>query len=177
MILYNRDIIRTEVGPKTRLPTRAKKQQGPKVTHFYFIDDLKVVESNEKDLQETNRIVTGISQDTGMTFEVSKCAEVVYKREKITKGEGLKIENNKAECLYPEDYEYYKFLGVEEDDGQLDEKAKERVIEECFKRIELKLKLKFKFICITNNNNAGTSLCINSLPSKCKNVFSKSFLK
>ena len=39
------------------------------------------------------------------------------------------------------------------------------------------LKLKLKFICITNNNNAGTSLCINSLPSKCKNVFSKSFLK
>ena len=40
-----------------------------------------------------------MSQDTGMTFGVSKCAEVVYKRGKMTKGEGLQIDNNKAECL------------------------------------------------------------------------------
>ena len=77
-----------------------------------------------------------MSQDTGMTFGVLKCAEVVYKRGKMTKGEGLQIDNNKAECLDPEDNEYYKFLGIEEGDGQLDEKAKERVIEECFKRVE-----------------------------------------
>ena len=94
------------------------------------------MESNEKDLQETNRIVTGISQDTGKKFGVSKCAEVVYKRGKMTKGKGLQIDNNEGECLDPEDNEYYEFLGIEEDDGQLYEKAKERVIEECFKRIE-----------------------------------------
>ena len=113
-----------------------RNNRGPKVTHFYFIDDLKVVEANEKELQETNMIVTGISQDTGMTFGVSKCVEVVYKRGKMTKGEGLQIDNSKAECLDPESAEYYKFLGIEEGDGQLDDKAKERVIEECFKRVE-----------------------------------------
>ena len=94
-----------------------RNNRGPRVTHFYFIDDLKVVESNEKDLQETSRIVTGMSQDTAMTFGVSKCAEVVYKRGKIIKGEGLQINNNKAECLDPESSEYYKFLGIEEGDG------------------------------------------------------------
>ena len=54
----------------------------------------------------------------------------------MTKGEGLQIDNSKAQCLDPESAEYYKFLGIEEGDGQLDEKAKERVIEECFKRVE-----------------------------------------
>ena len=54
-----------------------RNNKGPKVTHFYFIDDLKVVESNEKDLQETNRIVTRMSQDIGMTFGVLERAEVV----------------------------------------------------------------------------------------------------
>ena len=49
------------------------------------------MESNEKDLQEKNRIVIGMSQDTGMTLGVSKCTEVVYKRGKMTKGEGLHI--------------------------------------------------------------------------------------
>ena len=94
------------------------------------------MEANEKELQETNMIVTGISQDTGMTFGVSKCAEVVYKRGKMTKGEGLQIDNSKVKCLDPESAEYYKFLGIEEGDGQLDDKTKERVIEECFKRVE-----------------------------------------
>ena len=120
--------------PSYQLGTRNNRE--PKVTHFYFIDDLKVVESNEKDLQETKRIVAGMSQDTGMTFGVSKCAKVEYKRGKMHKGVGLQIDNNKAECLDPEDNEYYKFLGIEEGDGQLDEKVKERVIEECFKRVE-----------------------------------------
>ena len=81
-------------------------------------------------------IVTGISQDTGMTFRVSKCADVMYKRGKMIKGEGLQINNSKAEFLDPESAECYKFLGIEEGDGQLDDKAKERVIEECFKRVE-----------------------------------------
>ena len=77
-----------------------------------------------------------MSQDTGMTFGVWKYAEVVYKRGKMTKGEGLQIDNNKAECLDPEDNEYFKFLSIEKGEGQLDEKAKERVILECFKRVE-----------------------------------------
>ena len=130
----------TEIPLGRKLAHRPGYQLGPrnnKVTHFYFIDDLKVVEANETDLQETNMIVTGISQDTGMTFGVSKCAEVLYKRGKMTKGKGLQIDNNKAEYLDPESAEYYKFLGIEEGDGQLDDKAKERVIEECFKRVRV----------------------------------------
>ena len=54
----------------------------------------------------------------------------------MAKGERLQINNSKADYLDPELAEYYKFLGIEEGDGQLDDKAKERVIEECFKRVE-----------------------------------------
>ena len=92
----------TEIPLRRKLAQRPGYQLGPKnnrkpkVTQFYFTDDLKVVESNEKDLQEKNRIVTGMSQDIGMTFGVSKYAEVVYKRGKMTKREGLQNDNNKA---------------------------------------------------------------------------------
>ena len=72
------------------------------------------MEAKEKDLQDTYSIVTGISQNTGMTFGVSKCAEVVYKRGKMTKGEELQIDNSKAEFLDPEAAECYKFLALEE---------------------------------------------------------------
>ena len=69
-----------------------------------------------------------------MKFGITKCAEVVYNRGKMTKT--LQIDSSKAECLDPETAEYYKFLGIEEGNGQLDDKAKERVIEECFHRVE-----------------------------------------
>ena len=55
-----------------------------------------------------------------MTFGVSKCAEVVCKRGKMIKGEGLQIDNSKAERLDPRANAYYKFLGIEKGDGQLD---------------------------------------------------------
>ena len=86
--------------------------------HFYFIGGIKVLESNNSDQQETNRIVTEISQGTEMTFGVSKCAEVARKRGKTTKGEGLQINNCKVECLGLENVEYYIFFGMEEYDRQ-----------------------------------------------------------
>ena len=86
-----------------------------------------------RELQKTNSIVTSLSQDVRMTFGITKCAEVVYKRGKMTKGEGLLIDNKMFD---PETAEYYKFLGIEEGDGQLDDKVQERVIEECFHRFE-----------------------------------------
>ena len=59
-----------------------------------------------------------------------------YKRGKMTWGEGVQIDDSKTKYLDPELTEYYKFLGIEEGNGQLDKRAKERVIEECFKRVE-----------------------------------------
>ena len=131
----------TEIPLGRKLAQRPRYQLGPgnnrssKVTYFYIIDNLKVVEANEKDLQETNSIATEISQNTGVIFGVSTCAEVVYKRGKMIKGDGW-IDNSKAECLDPESTEYYKFLSIEEGNEQLDEKAKEWVIEKCFERVE-----------------------------------------
>ena len=57
------------------------------------------------------------------------------KEEKRQKGKILKIDNSKAECLDPESAKYYKFLGID-DHEQVDNKIKERVIEDCFKRVE-----------------------------------------
>ena len=42
-----------------------------------------------------------------MTFGISKCADVVYEKGKMSKGEELIIDNSKAECLNLEGYDYY----------------------------------------------------------------------
>ena len=47
-----------KLAHRPRYQLGPRNNRGPKVTHFYFINDLKVVEANEKELQETNMIVT-----------------------------------------------------------------------------------------------------------------------
>ena len=54
----------------------------------------------------------------------------------MIKGEGLQIDNSNAAYFGSKVTEYYKFLGTEEGDGQLDEKVKECVIDESFKRVK-----------------------------------------
>ena len=53
----------------------------------------------------------------------------------MTKEEGLQIGDNNAEYLDPETAEYHKFFGIE-GDRQLDDEAKERLIEKCFLRVK-----------------------------------------
>ena len=107
-------------------------KRNTKVNRFYFIDDLKLVQGSEADLIRANEIVKTISNDTGMKFGISKCAEIVYKRGKMVRGEGLQLKEGLIRSLNPEQNEFYTFLGIEEGDGQLDKAVKQRVTEKCF---------------------------------------------
>jgi hypothetical protein len=107
-------------------------QRDVKVNRFYFIDDLKLVQGSEADLKRANGMVKTISNDMGMKFGVSKCAEIVYHRGKMVKGEGLQVKEGAIKSLDPEQNEFYTFLGIEEGDGQEDKRVKERVVEKCF---------------------------------------------
>ena len=66
-----------------------RNNRNTKVNRFYFIDDLKMVQSSEADLRRANAIIGQVSNEMGMKFGVSKCAEVLYKRGRIVKDEGL----------------------------------------------------------------------------------------
>jgi hypothetical protein len=103
-----------------------------KINRFYFIDDLKVVQGSEADLQRANSIIGKVSTAMGMKFGVNKCAEIVYKRGKMVKGEGLELKEGSVKALNPEEDEYYTFLGIEEGDGQMDTLVKKRVTDKCF---------------------------------------------
>ena len=59
-----------------------------------------------------------------MKFGVSQCAKLHTRAEKLTSRERLQIGSSKAECLDAEPAEYYKFFGIEECNGQLDDDMK-----------------------------------------------------
>ena len=83
-----------------------------KRTHNLVIDDLKVYQENHKKLEIVNEIIVKISSDIGAYFRVKKCAEVVFKEGKMSKGEGLDILQEKMEVLDPIEHKIYNFLGV-----------------------------------------------------------------
>ena len=61
-----------------------------------------------------NDILVQASMDTGAICSVKKCAEIVFKNDRIIKGERLQIPQQKIEALDPNENEIYKFLECEQ---------------------------------------------------------------
>ena len=62
-----------------------------KRTCSLFIDDLKVYQDSHKTLKDVNENIVQASHDIGVCYGVKKCAEIIFKRGKIVKGEGLQV--------------------------------------------------------------------------------------
>ena len=92
-------------------------QREIKRTHSLFFDDLKVYSENHQSLAAVNETIVKASFDTGACYGVKKCAEIVFNKGKMVKGEGLQILQERMKPLDPENCEIYKFLGCEQSEG------------------------------------------------------------
>ena len=71
-----------------------------------FISPL-VFQENLKRLEVVNEMIVQASHDTGACYGVSKCAEIVFERGKMIKGEGLQVLQEKMKTKNPDDNETY----------------------------------------------------------------------
>ena len=108
-----------------------------KGTHSLFVDDLKVYQENHKTLKDVNEMIVQASNDTSACYGVAKCAEVVFERGKMVKGEGLQVLNERMRTIDPDENEIYKFLGVEQADGIKKKEVYNRVKEEISRRMNI----------------------------------------
>ena len=65
-------------------------------------------------MEAANEIIVKASDDTGAVYGVKKCAEIVFRRGKMTKGEGLTILEEKTKALDPEKDDFCTILGTEQ---------------------------------------------------------------
>ena len=84
---------------------------------------------------------------------VKKCAEIVFRKGKMIKGEGLAVLEEKMDALDPNKNEIYKFLGCEQAD-KIDVK---RVIERAKKEITKRL----DHLTVLNLNDKNLMKAIN----------------
>ena len=115
-----------------------------KRTHSLFIDDLKVYQESHKILKDVNETIVQASHDTGACYGVAKCAESIFKKGKMVKGEGLQVLQERMKTMDPGQKEIYNFLGVEQADGIKTKEVYNRVKKEINRRLQMLTKTALK---------------------------------
>ena len=66
-----------------------------RMTHLFYMDDLKLYAKDHNELEGLLRIVKGFSDDTGMEYGLSKCAKATVKRGKLEKSDHVRLDEEK----------------------------------------------------------------------------------
>ena len=105
--------------------------------HSLFADDLRVYQESHAILRDVNEVIVQASHDTGACYGVSKCAEIVFERGKMVRGEGLEVLEERIRTTDPDENEIYKFLRIEQADGIKTKKVFELVKGEINKTVKM----------------------------------------
>ena len=78
--------------------------------HLLFMDDLKLYESNQNELDSLVRTIDIMTKDIGMKFGIDKCGVLATKRGKEAEYNGIELEN--GEEIGPVGEERHKYLNI-----------------------------------------------------------------
>ena len=115
------------------------------------MNDLKLYEKNDYELEELLRTVKTFSGDIGMTFGLDKCAKATFIRGKLKSTSSIVLDID-TKIMELDQEKTYKYLGIKEGDGIQHGKMKEKIRKECYRRVravlqsELNIKNKLESI-------------------------------
>ena len=110
-----------------------------RITHLFYMDDLKLYTKDDCVLEGLLRIVKRFSDDIGMKFGLSKCATAIFKRGKLEKSDHVRLdEETMIKDLMQE--KVYKYLSVDESSGIQHATMKQKLKKELVGRTRLILK-------------------------------------
>ena len=81
-------------------------------------------------------MIVKASMDTGVCYGVKKCGDIVFRKGKMIKGEGLAVLEEKMDALDPNKNEIYEFFGCKQADKIDVKRVMERVKIEKRKRLD-----------------------------------------
>ena len=104
-----------------------------KLTHLFFVDDLKTFARNKKVAMLQLDLITQVTEDIDMKFGLGKCAYIYIERG-VQKSLGTKLSINGTDIEELHSGETYTYLGQDEDNGFKGELNK-RVTKENSRRV------------------------------------------
>ena len=110
-----------------------------KISHLLYMDDLKLVAKSEEELQKQMQTVKNFSDDIHMEYGLEKCANITFKRGKLTHSQNFVIDTNR-EIQELEQGKTYKYAMVEESESIQRQQTKERLQHEYSRRLRMILK-------------------------------------
>ena len=108
--------------------------------HLLYMDDLKLYDRSEQELESLIDVVRVFSRDIGMEFGLEKYAVLVLKQGIKVRCEGIVLPG--GQMMGEVDENGYKYLGVLEGADIMQKKMKEKVRKEYMKRVKLVAKSK-----------------------------------
>ena len=112
-----------------------------KVNHLMYMDGIKLLAKNEKELETLVHAVRIYSQDIGMEFGIEKCATLVMKNGKRHRTDGTEL-LNQDQIRTPAENETYKYLGILEADTIKQVEMKDKIQKEYPRRTRKLLETK-----------------------------------
>lgn len=110
-----------------------------KLTHLFYMDDLKLYARGRKQLEGLLELVRKFSEDIGMSFGLEKCATVNVKRGKMSEEENIVLSDGReVASLRTEDR--YKYLGIQQTYEIRHKENKEDTKNELLRRVRKILK-------------------------------------
>ena len=106
-----------------------------KINHLFYVDDLKLYGTSDKQLTGLIKTVKNISDDIKMEFGLDKCAKASFKRGKKVSAERIPLNDNQV-IQDLDQAETYKYLGMEEGEGFQHYKMKVNIRKEYKRRIK-----------------------------------------
>lgn len=128
-------------------------QHTDKISHLWYVDDLKLYGESKKDIQQALNIVKIISNDVQMNFGLEKCRRMTISKGKYEEGnENQMIEGNITIPEMKRD-ELYKYLGMKQNIRIDHSKAKEEIKKKFYNRMDAIIKTKLNSRNITKAIN------------------------
>ena len=127
------------------------------MTHLFFMDDLKLYAKDDCGLEGLLRVVKGFSDNIGMEFGLSKCANATFRRGKLEKSDYIQL----YEEIMIKDLEQekaYKYFGVDESSRIQHATIKQKLKKELVRRTRLILKTEL------NSNNRINAINMLAIP-------------
>ncbi|XP_044751744.1 uncharacterized protein LOC123311738 [Coccinella septempunctata] len=90
-----------------------KIEEQKKITHLFYMDDLKLYARGKKQLEGELELVRRFSTDIGMRFSLEKCATVEVKRGKLVEGENIRLADGR-EMANMKAEDRYKYFGIQQ---------------------------------------------------------------
>ena len=118
---------------------RYQLNEQTKINHLFYVDDLKLYGTCDKQLTGLINTMKNVSDDIKMEFGLEKCAEASFKRGKKVSAEGIPLNDNQV-IQDLDQAEMYKYLEMGEEEGVQHHKMKVKIRKEYKRRIKLVLK-------------------------------------